>query len=67
MPVEKLGEPAWLPHLVPNLKLHLEYRATKPRKNKTAAKVETERESRKPVLKTTFYLNRSTSHRATKT
>ena len=61
MPLEKLGEPAWLRHFVPNLKQRLECEATKPCKSKIMAKGEVEREKGKQALKAIFYLNRFTS------
>ena len=44
MPVEKLGEPEWSPHLAPNLQVHLKCGATKPHENMIMAKGETELE-----------------------
>ena len=67
MPVEKLGEPARLRHLVPNLSQRLECGATKAREKQIMAKGETERAKDKQALETIFYLNTFTSHGATKT
>ena len=61
----KLGELAWLWHLVPNHQQSIECAAIMPGTYKIIMKGE--RENGKQVLETIFYFNRFTSRRATKT
>ena len=63
----KLGEPAWLQHLLPNLQQHLGRGATEAYENKIMAKGEAESEKSKQALETIFSLNKFTSLRANKT